>query len=99
MIDEPRSLVRAEIHAEPFLIDVPEPRACVTNGFFDAMTVVVARCLTEDLRSEISNLRRAVPVAKPVDGRISVVAVSTDIMFLSLPSHVFISALMNLLQL
>lgn len=27
MIDEPRSLVRADIHAEPFLIEVPAPWA------------------------------------------------------------------------
>ena len=88
MIDEPRSLVRAEIHAEPFLIDVPAPWACVTNGFFDAMTVVVARCLAEDLLSEISNLRRASLGLLQNQAGISSVAVSTG--SLSLPSHVFI---------
>jgi hypothetical protein len=29
---EPRSLVLAEIHAEPFLTFVPEPSASVING-------------------------------------------------------------------
>jgi hypothetical protein len=49
VIDEPRSLVRADIHAEPFLIAVPAPWACVTNGLFDAMTANVARRPTKEM--------------------------------------------------
>lgn len=67
MIDEPRSLVLAEIQAEPFLIEVPAPWACVTTGLFVDMTAV--ECLSEDFslnrKEKSSNVQRKAAVAVP----------------------------------